>query len=73
MFTQFLPAHAGGGASVVLWITAIFTVNNLVAFIVWTVAGDLLTRRFRSGTPAKGRNAAFALMLASVAIWMLLR
>jgi threonine/homoserine/homoserine lactone efflux protein len=73
MFTQFLPAHAGGGASVVLWITAIFTVNNLVAFIVWTVAGDLLTRRFRSGTPAKGRNAAFALMLASVALWMLLR
>jgi len=71
MFTQFLAA--GSDPARVLWITAIFTINNLVAFTLWTVMGDVLMRRFRSDAAARPMNIGFGLMLAAVAVWMLLR
>ena len=71
MFTQFLAA--GADPARVLWITAIFTINNLVAFTLWTVMGDVLMRRFRSESAARPMNIGFGLMLAAVAMWMLLR
>ena len=73
MFSQFLPASGTSAAALVLWITTVFTVNNLVAFTIWTLAGDLLLRRFRSASVARPMNIAFGAMLAVVAIWMLLR
>ena len=73
MFSQFLPASGARDAALVLWITTVFTVNNLVAFTIWTLAGDLLLRRFRSASVARPMNIAFGAMLAAVAIWMLLR
>ncbi len=73
MFSQFLPALGASKAVLVLWITSVFTVNNLVAFIIWTLAGDLLLRRFRSPSAARPMNITCAAMLAAVAIWMLLR
>jgi threonine/homoserine/homoserine lactone efflux protein len=72
MFTQFLPAGPGDPA-LVLWITVVFTLNNLIAFAIWTVAGDVLARRFRSEAEARAVNLAFGTLLAAVAIWMLLR
>ena len=44
MFTQFLPATGGGDPAMVRWITAVFTLDNLVAFTIRTLAGDLLPR-----------------------------
>lgn len=73
MFSQFQPASGTTDASLVLWITTVFTLNNLLAFTIWTLAGDLLLRRFRSSSAARPMNIAFGAMLAAVAIWMLLR
>jgi threonine/homoserine/homoserine lactone efflux protein len=71
MFAQFLPAGAGGVAAV-LWIATVFTLNNLVAFTAWTLAGDRLARTFRSDRAGRWLNAGFGLVLAGVAFWMLL-
>jgi threonine/homoserine/homoserine lactone efflux protein len=73
MFTQFLPASGVTDPALVVWITAVFTLNNLLAFTVWTLAGDLLMRQFRRASSARPMNIAFGVMLAAVAVWMLLR
>ncbi len=73
MFTQFLPVNGAADPALVLWITAVFTLNNLMAFTVWTLAGDILMRRVRSTSGARPMNLAFGAMLAAVALWMLLR
>ena len=70
MFSQFLAP--GGGAFAVLWITTVFTLNNLVAFLGWMIAGDRLARRFRRSDRARYLNRLFGLVLAAVALWMLL-
>lgn len=72
MFTQFLPVDATSRIGLVAWITTVFTLNNLVAFTVWTIAGDMLTRRFRNEKSARALNIASGLMLAAVALWILL-
>ena len=70
MFTQFLgPADP---LAVILLITTVFTLNNLLAFLTWTVVGDRLARRFRSPASARILNLTFGAILAGVAIWMLL-
>ncbi len=56
----------------VLWITLVLTLNNLLAFTVWTMAGDQLMPRFRDEAAARPANLAFGVMLAAVALWMLL-
>ncbi len=71
LFAQFLPPAPTAGQ--VLWITTVFTLNNLVAFSLWTVAGDLLLKRFRAPDQAQRMNRSFALVLAGVAVWMLIR
>ncbi|MFN3973179.1 MAG: LysE family translocator [Gemmobacter sp.] len=73
MFTQFLPVDSTSRVGLVVWITTVFTLNNLVAFTVWTIAGDVLTRRFRNERSARPLNVASGLMLAAVALWILLR
>ena len=73
MFTQFLPVSDVSDPGLVIWITTVFTLNNLLAFTVWTLAGDLLMRRFRSVSSARPVNLTFGVMLAAVALWMLLR
>ena len=71
MFTQFIGA-AHDTFLLVLWITAVFTLNNLVAFLAWTILGDRLARLFRGGGCAQALNAGFAVLLAGVAVWMLI-
>lgn len=72
MFTQFLAPPAEGQAMVVLAITAVFTVNNLLAFSLWTWIGDRLAASFRVPEQARRLNRLFGGVLASVALWMLL-
>lgn len=69
MFTQFL--HTGAWAEVAV-IATVFTLNNLVAFTLWTVAGDALARWFRHPAQAHMLNTGLAAMLAGVAVWMVL-
>ncbi len=72
MFTQFLDSTSTSRIGDVAQISTIFTINNMVAFVVWTLVGDALTRRFRDPSSAKRLNTALALMLAAVATWILL-
>lgn len=70
LFTQFLGPH-GNGMAAVLIITTIFTLNNLVAFSIWTLAGAAIARMFTSEAANRRINVLFALCLMSVGVWML--
>ncbi|MDG2341224.1 MAG: LysE family translocator [Paracoccaceae bacterium] len=67
MFSQFLQSQSWVE---LLWITSVFTANNLIAFSVWTVLGDGLGRAFQSEKAAKWLNAVLGGMLGFVAVWM---
>lgn len=71
MFSQFLSDPAASGTPEVLRITTVFTLNNLLAFSVWTLLGDRLARQFRDEHHAVMLNRLFGLVLALVALWML--
>lgn len=71
MFTQFVAdAEGEEGWWLVLIITTVFTLNNLVAFLAWTAAGDRLAKRFREEHSARWINRVFGTVLAAVAVWM---
>ncbi len=70
MFTQFLNPQST--AKDVLFISAIFTLNNFIAFLIWTWLGDKIADLFRGQASAKWLNRGFGVLLAVVAIWMLL-
>lgn len=67
MFSQFPSPDITGTASV----AALFTLNNMLAFLIWTAAGQTLARLFNSPRAAHRLNAGFALCLAGVALWLL--
>ncbi|WP_349538080.1 LysE family translocator [Sagittula sp. NFXS13] len=69
MFSQFLN---GEDLTTVVVIATVFTLNNLLAFCVWTLAGDVLLRAFRSPGAARRMNTGFGVALALTAVWMLL-
>ena len=66
MFSQF------SGHSITV-VAAVFTANNMVAFLVWTIAGQTLARLFHTPTAAHRLNTGFAACLAIVALWLLAR
>lgn len=70
MFSQFLDESAD--PALALGIATVFTLNNLLAFTIWTLAGDRLLSAFRTEEHARSVNMAFGLTLGAVAIWMLL-
>jgi threonine/homoserine/homoserine lactone efflux protein len=72
MFSQFLAANESQ-IGAVLAITTIFTANNLVAFSLYTLAGDRLTRGARIPHNIRRLNIVFGLTLMGVALWMLSR
>jgi threonine/homoserine/homoserine lactone efflux protein len=72
MFTQFLPLDARRDLALLLGITTVFTLNNLVAFTLWTLLGDGLARLFRTERHARLLNTGFGVTLIGVAVWMLL-
>lgn len=63
MFTQF-PENP-------LRTTVIFTLNNLVAFLFWGLAGQVLGRLFSNPRAARILNLILAAMLAGSALWIL--
>ena len=72
MFTQFLETSGISATASVIWITTVFTLNNLLAFSVWGLVGDRLGSLFRTPESARLMNRVFGAMLALVAVWMLL-
>ena len=72
MFTQFLPEGEGAKLFAVLLITTVFTLNNFIAFLVWTMIGDQIASRFRSPDSARRLNTLFGALLALIAVWMLI-
>ncbi len=72
MFTQFLEPSGEIRFMPVIAITTIFTLNNLIAFTVWTVIGNKIAGFFIAPESAQKLNTIFGLILVLVAIWMLL-
>lgn len=72
MYSQFAGFQFASTGERVAVISLVFTVNNFLAFLLWTLAGAGLGRMFRSKTSARRLNLVFASMLAGVALWMLL-
>lgn len=70
MLSQFLGPGEDRSLHV-LTIATIFTANNLIAFCLYTIAGDRLARLFRDGTSARRLNAGFGIVLAGTALWMM--
>ena len=73
MFSQFLDAQNGDYLAQLLVITSVFTLNNFVAFLVWTMLGDGLARVFRTERDARILNLVFGGLLAGVAVLMIVR
>lgn len=70
MFTQFAPAGSAAGWTFVPMVATVFALNNLLAFLAWTAAGDRLARTFRTEGSARRINCIFGAILAAVAVWM---
>jgi len=72
MFTQFIGLSDMSMGFSVLLITTIFTLNNMLAFSLWTLLGDAIASFFRSPRSAQKLNLIMGTGLAGVAVWMLL-
>jgi len=71
MFSQFLLLDSS--IMLIIWITTVFTLNNLLAFCIWGYIGDKLLYQFRSEKNAKVLNTLFGIILLGVAVWMFLK
>lgn len=72
MFTQFLNQSKDEGGVTIILITTVFTINNLIAFSIWTLIGDKIAGYFRTPESARKLNMVFGIILAAVAVWMFL-
>jgi len=54
----------------VAWVATVFTLNNAVAFMLWTGLGQTLLARIQNPAHLRRINKGFALLLAAVAIWV---
>ncbi len=72
LFTQFLSRTNEHYFLLVCFISTVFTINNFIAFSIWTYLGDKLLAIFGGDRSASYMNAFFGIILACVAVWMLL-
>lgn len=71
MFSQFQPSTIDPQFYFIIgWISAVFTLNNMIAFFFWTVLGDKIVGLFRDKTKAHILNFILGSMLLVVAAWM---
>lgn len=66
LFAQFPSADW----RTVAWVAGVFTLNNAVAFVLWTALGQSLLSRIRNPAHLRHVNQGFAVLLAAVAIWV---
>lgn len=70
MFAAFSAEHS---LSTVAWITTIFTVNNLIAFVAWAAFGAAVARWARAVGAATTVDRVFALAIVVVGAWLIVR
>ena len=70
MFSQFISA--ADASTKVIVVSAIFTLNNFIAFTLWTIVGDGMAKMLSSEKHSRYLNSIFGGILALVAVWMLL-
>ena len=69
MFSQFMDGRDDYPR--IALVSAVFTLNNLIAFSLWTVIGDRIAQVFSDRDNSRRLNHFFGGMLGLVAIWML--
>ncbi|RLV57395.1 LysE family translocator [Aeromicrobium phragmitis] len=70
MFAQFLATPGSADRSAVIAIAVIFTLNNLVAFLVWASGGRALSTVLGASRYQRVLSYVFAAALVGVAAWM---
>jgi threonine/homoserine/homoserine lactone efflux protein len=70
LFTQFL-ASGENRFGQVFAIATIFTLNNFVAFVIWTFAGVSITAMLTNDAARRRLNSGFGFCLIGVGVWML--
>jgi threonine/homoserine/homoserine lactone efflux protein len=70
MFSQFLDGTQGD-AKHVLAITTLFTLNNFLAFSLYSIAGARLGALLRVPKATRQMNTGFGVMLIGVGVWFL--
>ena len=68
IYSQFSDPDSSQPFVLVLAISTIFTLNNFIAFSVWTFVGEKLGALFRKDASARRLNLTFGFVLALVAI-----
>ncbi len=68
MFSQFKANSEQNNAVFIIIITVVFTLNNLIAFIIWSYAGRSITRILASEKTQRRMNVIFGILLILVAI-----
>ena len=71
LFTQFLTISNPEKYFYLIVITSIFTINNFIAFSIWTILGDILLKKFRNPRNAQILNKIFGITLLLIGIWIL--
>ena len=66
MLTQFAEAPGLG----VIGVATVFTLNNMLAFVLWAALGAQLARLWSSPAQARWMGRGLAAMLGAVAVWM---
>jgi threonine/homoserine/homoserine lactone efflux protein len=73
LFTQFLTVTNSEKHLYLIAVTTLFTLNNCIAFTVWTILGDQLLKKFRNPKNARILNKIFGASLFLVGVWILVR
>lgn len=71
LLSQFALIGTDQPEAWIIWVALVFTLNNLVAFSAWTLAGETIMRVFGERATAQRVNRVFASALALVALWLL--
>jgi len=71
IFSQFLNPADDYRVWRVMWISAVFILNNMIAFHLWALAGSAIAAWFRERHHLRILNGGLGAMLASVGVWML--
>ncbi len=72
LFTQFLTVFNDTKYTYLFILTTIFTVNNFIAFSLFSIFGDIALKKFRNPQNAKKLNKIFGVMLFIVGLWIAL-
>ena len=72
MFSQFQPVDPDRPILWVMGISLLFTLNNLVAFTLWTLAGAAVAQGWSKAHHATRLQVGCRLCLAGVGLWLIL-